>query len=125
DGPIPGDGRLLRLNGAQASNTHADYELVRKMRASILVLGPLVARAGRAEVSLPGGCAIGTRPVDLHLKALAQLGAEIELSGGYIHAAAPHGLAGATIRFPFVSVGATENTLMAASLAKGRTVIEN
>jgi UDP-N-acetylglucosamine 1-carboxyvinyltransferase len=125
DEPIPGDGRLLRLNGAQASNTHADYELVRKMRASVLVLGPLIARAGRAEVSLPGGCAIGTRPVDLHLKALAQLGAEIELSGGYIHAAAPRGLTGATVRFPFVSVGATENTLMAASLAKGRTVIEN
>jgi UDP-N-acetylglucosamine 1-carboxyvinyltransferase len=125
DAPIPGDGRLLQINAAKAENSHADYELVRKMRASVLVLGPLLARLGRAEVSLPGGCAIGARPVDLHLKALQQLGAEIELRNGYIHAAAPQGLVGATIRFPFVSVGATENTLMAAVLARGTTVIEN
>src|ERR1043165_594863 len=113
--------REMKLTASDIRDTTAPYDLVRKMRASVLVLGPLIARAGRAEVSLPGGCAIGTRPVDLHLKALTQLGAEIELSGGYIHAAAPSGLIGTTVRFPFVSVGATENTLMAASLAKGRT----
>jgi UDP-N-acetylglucosamine 1-carboxyvinyltransferase len=125
DAPIPGDGRLLQLNGAGATRSHADYDLVRKMRASVLVLGPLVARLGRADVSLPGGCAIGARPVDLHLKALQQLGAEIELRNGYIHAAAPGGLTGARIVFPFVSVGATENTLMAAVLAKGTSVLDN
>jgi UDP-N-acetylglucosamine 1-carboxyvinyltransferase len=125
DEPIPGDGRFLQINAAKAENSHADYDLVRKMRASVLVLGPLVARLGRAEVSLPGGCSIGARPVDLHLKALQQLGAEIELRNGYIHASAPQGLTGVTIRFPFVSVGATENTLMAAVLARGTTVIEN
>jgi len=125
DEPIPGDGRFLQINAARAENSHADYELVRKMRASVLVLGPLVARLGRAEVSLPGGCSIGARPVDLHIKALQQLGAEIELRSGYIHATAPKGLTGATIHFPFVSVGATENTLMAAVLARGTTVIEN
>ncbi|MDX1580520.1 MAG: UDP-N-acetylglucosamine 1-carboxyvinyltransferase, partial [Alphaproteobacteria bacterium] len=103
----------------------APYDIVRKMRASVLVLGPLLARLGEAEVSLPGGCAIGTRPIDLHLKALEQMGAEIKLMDGYVHATAPEGLKGATIRFPFVSVGATENTLMAASLAEGTTILEN
>ncbi len=95
------------------------------MRASVLVLGPLVAREGRARVSLPGGCAIGTRPVDLHIKGLNQLGAEVELTEGYIEATAPKGLRGAHIVFPSVSVGATENLLMAACLARGETVLSN
>jgi UDP-N-acetylglucosamine 1-carboxyvinyltransferase len=95
------------------------------MRASILVLGPLVSRYGEAVVSLPGGCAIGARPVDLHLKALEALGAELDLREGYVHAKAPGGLKGAVIEFPFVSVGATENALMAAVLAKGTTEIRN
>ena len=118
-------GRALSLNAAEITGTTAPYDLVRKMRASILVLGPLVARCGRARVSQPGGCAIGNRPVDLHLKGLQQLGAEIELDDGYIVAAAPRGLVGAHIRFPVVSVGATENLLMAACLAKGETVLSN
>jgi UDP-N-acetylglucosamine 1-carboxyvinyltransferase len=103
----------------------APYDIVRKMRASILVLGPLLARFGQATVSLPGGCAIGNRPIDLHLKAMQALGAEIELASGYVKAVAPNGLTGGTIAFPFVSVGATENALMAAVLAKGTSVIEN
>lgn len=104
----------------------APYDIVRKMRASVLVLGPLLARHGQARVSLPGGCAIGTRPVDLHLKALEALGATITLDGGYIDARAPSGgLVGGTIVFPTVTVGGTENALMAATLAKGETVIEN
>jgi UDP-N-acetylglucosamine 1-carboxyvinyltransferase len=107
------------------TDTTAPYDLVRKMRASILVLGPLLARCGQARVSLPGGCAIGTRPVDLHLKALQALGAEVELEGGYVEARAPSGLRGAHITFPKISVGATENTLMAAVLARGETLIEN
>ena len=119
------DGRTLSLTAREIASTVAPYDLVRKMRASVLVLGPLLARCGRAEVSLPGGCAIGPRPVDLHLKGLVRLGAEIELSDGYIHAAAPTGLRGAAIRLDQVSVGATENLLMAASLARGETVIEN
>ncbi len=118
-------GHTLSLNGGSVSDTTAPYDLVRKMRASVLVLAPLVARFGEARVSLPGGCAIGTRPVDLHLKALAQLGAEIELEEGYIRAAAPRGLTGANIVFPSVSVGATENILMGACLAKGETVLSN
>ncbi|HEY6335905.1 MAG TPA: UDP-N-acetylglucosamine 1-carboxyvinyltransferase [Alphaproteobacteria bacterium] len=118
-------GRALSLTARRITNTTAPYELVRKMRASVLVLGPLVARCGEARVSLPGGCAIGTRPVDLHLKALTQLGAEIELDAGYINAKAPRGLRGAHVTFPMISVGATENVLMAATLAKGETVIEN
>ena len=105
-------------------NLTADYDIVRKMRASILVLGPMLARAGQAVVSLPGGCAIGARPVDLHLKAMEALGAQIELRDGYVHAKAPKGLKGATIEFPFVSVGATENALLAATLAKGTTVLK-
>ena len=118
-------GHTLSLNGGSVSDTTAPYDLVRKMRASVLVLAPLVARFGEARVSLPGGCAIGTRPVDLHLKALAQLGAEIELEEGYIRAAAPRGLTGANSVFPSVSVGATENILMGACLAKGETVLSN
>ena len=118
-------GRSLRFTAGEIASTTAPYDLVRKMRASILVLGPLLARTGRAHVSLPGGCAIGPRPVDLHLKGLQQLGADIELRDGYIHAAAPHGLQGAAIHFPNVSVGATENLLMAACLAAGETVLEN
>lgn len=115
----------LVLDGGKISSTTAPYDLVRKMRASILVLGPLVARMGEAKVSLPGGCAIGTRPVDLHIDGLEQLGAQIELTEGYIHAKAPNGLVGADIHFPKVSVGATENLLMAATLAKGTTTLHN
>src|SRR3954451_21959959 len=117
--------RSVILNGAGVNDTTAPYDLVRKMRASVLVLGPLVARHGQARVSLPGGCAIGTRPVDLHIKGLQQLGAEIELSEGYIEARAPNGLRGAEFVFPFVSVGATENLLMAATLAEGETRLIN
>ena len=118
-------GRALSLTAGRITDTTAPYDLVRRMRASVLVLGPLVARAGLARVSLPGGCAIGTRPVDLHIKGLAQLGAEIDLTSGYIEASAPAGLTGAHIVFPTVSVGATENVLMAATLARGETVIGN
>ncbi len=118
-------GRVLSLKAADIASTTAPYDIVRKMRASILVLGPLVARCGTARVSLPGGCAIGPRPVDLHLQGLEALGAEITLADGYVDASAPRGLTGATVRFPFVSVGATENLLMAATLAKGETVLEN
>ncbi|HEX8525954.1 UDP-N-acetylglucosamine 1-carboxyvinyltransferase [Allosphingosinicella sp.] len=119
-------GRVMTLRASSITSTVAPYDIVRKMRASVLVLGPLVARAGEATVSLPGGCAIGMRPVDLHLKALEALGAELEIAAGYVKARAPDGgLRGGTIRFPFVSVGATENALMAAVLAKGETVIEN
>jgi UDP-N-acetylglucosamine 1-carboxyvinyltransferase len=118
------DGRTLSIGGA-ITNTEAPYDIVRKMRASVLVLGPLLARVGEARVSMPGGCAIGTRPIDLHLKGLQQMGAAIELESGYVRATARDGLHGATIVMPFVSVGATENLLMAASLAKGQTVIAN
>jgi UDP-N-acetylglucosamine 1-carboxyvinyltransferase len=119
-------GRVMTLRAFNIASTEAPYDIVRKMRASILVLGPLVAREGEATVSLPGGCAIGMRPVDLHLKALEALGAELEIAAGYVKAKAPPGgLRGGTISFPFVSVGATENALMAAVLAKGTTVIEN
>jgi UDP-N-acetylglucosamine 1-carboxyvinyltransferase len=116
--------RSITISGA-ATDLEAPYDLVRKMRASVLVLGPLLARFGRARVSLPGGCAIGTRPVDLHLKALEQMGAEIEITAGYIEARAPGGLKGARIIFPQVSVGATENILMAAALARGQSEIMN
>jgi UDP-N-acetylglucosamine 1-carboxyvinyltransferase len=118
------DGRSLLLGGP-ITNTEAPYDIVRKMRASILVLGPLLARMGEARVSLPGGCAIGTRPVDLHLKGLEQMGAAIELDAGYVVARVAGRLRGATIIFPTVSVGATENLLMAASLADGQTVLRN
>jgi UDP-N-acetylglucosamine 1-carboxyvinyltransferase len=122
--PIANDGRTLSLGGT-ITNTEAPYDIVRKMRASFLVLGPLLARVGEARVSLPGGCAIGARPIDLHLKGLEQLGAQILLEGGYINARVNGRLRGATIIFPFVSVGATENLLMAAALAEGRTVLAN
>jgi UDP-N-acetylglucosamine 1-carboxyvinyltransferase len=128
DGHAPNGGhagRVVSLRAEKITSTTASYDLVRKMRASILVLGPLLAREGKARVSLPGGCAIGTRPVDLHLKGLQQLGAAIELKEGYIEAEAPQGLIGAEIVFPFVSVGATENLLMAATLAKGETILTN
>jgi len=118
------EGRTLSLGG-RITNTEAPYDIVRKMRASILVLGALLARNREARVSLPGGCNIGTRPVDLHLKGLEAMGAVIKLDAGYIDATAPTGLHGAAIVFPFVSVGATENLLMAASLAEGTTVLKN
>ncbi|WP_347267590.1 UDP-N-acetylglucosamine 1-carboxyvinyltransferase [Paracoccus sp. (in: a-proteobacteria)] len=120
------DGQVLALSSHALDNHTADYDIVRKMRASILVLGPMLARDGHAVVSLPGGCAIGARPVDLHLKALEAMGAELDLRDGYVHAKAPAGgLRGAVIEFPFVTVGATENALMAATLACGTTVIRN
>ncbi len=119
------DGRSILLDASALADTTAPYDLVRKMRASILVLGPLVARHGEARVSLPGGCAIGTRPVDLHIMGLKKLGATIELEDGYMIARAPDGLKGAEIVFPMVSVGATENLLMAASLAEGETHLVN
>ncbi len=120
------DGQVLALSSHDLDNHTADYDIVRKMRASILVLGPMLARDGHAIVSLPGGCAIGARPVDLHLKALEAMGAELDLRDGYVHAKAPvGGLKGAVIDFPLVSVGATENALMAATLARGTTVIRN
>ena len=122
--PSSNDPRRLSIGGA-ITNTEAPYDIVRKMRASILVLGPLLARTGEGRVSLPGGCAIGTRPVDLHLKGLEQMGAVIELDAGYINAKVKGRLKGATIVFPMPSVGATENLLMAASLADGRTVLAN
>ena len=123
DGSI---GRDMTMDGKSLASTVAPYDIVRKMRASILVLGPLVARAGEAKVSLPGGCAIGNRPIDLHLKALEALGAQIELTAGYVKATAPAGgLTGGRYSFPVVSVGATENALMAAVLAKGETVLDN
>ena len=116
----------LNLHADRITDTFAPYDLVRKMRATFNVLGPLVAREGRAKVSLPGGCAIGARPVDLHLKALEALGAQIELSEGYVDARAPKGgLVGAEIDLPFASVGATEHAMLAAALARGETVIEN
>ena len=119
-------GRTAILQAGDVSTATAPYDLVRKMRASILVLGPLVARCGHARVSLPGGCAIGNRPIDLHLKGLADMGAEIELADGYVEARAPGGrLAGGRVRIPTVSVGATENLMLAAALAEGETVIEN
>ena len=118
-------GHVVELSAGHITSSTAPYDLVRKMRASVLVLGPLVARCGRARVSLPGGCAIGTRPVDLHIKGLQRLGAEVELREGYIDARAPKGLRGAEIAFPAVSVGATENLLMAATLADGETLLLN
>ncbi|MFD1157942.1 UDP-N-acetylglucosamine 1-carboxyvinyltransferase [Roseovarius aestuarii] len=119
------DGQVLVMSSHNLDNHVADYDIVRKMRASNLVLGPMLARLGHAVVSLPGGCAIGARPMDLHIQGLKALGAEIELRDGYLHAKAPGGLKGAKISFSFASVGATENVLMAATLAKGTTVLEN
>src|SRR5579864_7641158 len=118
-------GGVMQLSAHRIASTTAPYDLVRQMRASFLVLGPLVARCGRARVSLPGGCDIGVRPVDLHIRGLERLGAEVELREGYIEARAPRGLRGAEIVFPSVSVGATENLLMAATLAAGETLLIN
>jgi len=127
EGSHPGEfGRVMTLRANRITSTVAPYDIVRKMRASILVLGPLLARCGEATVSLPGGCAIGNRPVDLHLKALEHLGAEIEVTAGYVKAVAPKGgLRGGRYVFPTVSVGATENVVMAAVLANGVSIIEN
>ena len=119
------DGQVLTMSSHNLDNHVADYDIVRKMRASNLVLGPMLARLGHAVVSLPGGCAIGARPMDLHIHGLEKLGAEIELKDGYLHAKAPRGLKGAEIELAFASVGATENILMASTLAKGTTVIRN
>jgi UDP-N-acetylglucosamine 1-carboxyvinyltransferase len=120
------DGKTLAMSCHGEINTRAEYDIVRKMRASNLVLGPLLAREGVAEVSLPGGCAIGARPMDIHTDGLTLMGADIELRDGYLHAKAQGGrLKGAVIDFPFASVGATENIMMAATLAKGTTVINN
>ena len=115
----------LTIDATRIATVAAPYELVRKMRASFLIMGPLLAREGRAEISLPGGCAIGTRPIDLHLKGFEALGAQIDITQGAIHASAPHGLKGARIYFDFPSVGATENVMMAASCAEGQTILEN
>ena len=127
EGTRPEDfGRVMTIRAGQLFSTEAPYDIVRKMRASILVLGPILARMGEARVSLPGGCAIGNRPIDLHLKALEALGAEIELTAGYVKASAPGGrLSGGRYTFPVVSVGATENALMAAVTAKGTSVLGN
>ena len=120
------DGKVQAMSCHGTVNTTADYDIVRKMRASNLVLGPLLAREGHAIVSLPGGCAIGARPMDIHTDGLAKMGAQIDLKDGYLHAKADGGkLKGAVIDFPFASVGATENIMMAATLAKGTTVINN
>jgi UDP-N-acetylglucosamine 1-carboxyvinyltransferase len=123
--PSPYLGETFHLTARDIVDTTAPYEMVNRMRASFWVLGPLLARCGQARVSMPGGCAIGTRPVDLHLVGLKALGAEIEIDGGYVVAKAPKGLHGARVAFPKVSVGATHTVLMSAALAKGETVIEN
>ena len=118
-------GETLHLTAREIVDTTAPYELVSKMRASFWVIGPLIARMGEAKVSLPGGCAIGTRPVDLFIMALRDLGAEIDIDGGYVIARAPGGLRGGRVTFPKVTVGATHVAMMAAALAKGESVIEN
>ncbi len=115
----------LHVDSSVIGSCEAPYDLVRKMRASFLIMGPLLARCGQAKISLPGGCAIGTRPIDLHLKGFEALGADIHIGHGYIEAAAPEGLQGAKIYLDFPSVGATENILMAASMARGQTILEN
>ncbi len=123
--PVMGEKMSIQLDGAQVKHCDAPYEQVKKMRASILVLGPLLAHFGHADVSLPGGCAIGSRPVDLHLRGLEAMGAEIRVEGGYIRARVDGRLKGATIFFDTVTVTGTENLLMAATLAEGTTVLEN
>ncbi|MEG3177168.1 UDP-N-acetylglucosamine 1-carboxyvinyltransferase [Sphingomonas sp. RB3P16] len=127
EGARPEDfGRVMTIRAGKLTATEAPYDIVRKMRASILVLGPLIGRAGEATVSLPGGCAIGNRPIDLHLRALEAIGAQLEMAAGYVKAIAPGGrLSGGIYTFPIVSVGATENVVMAAVLAKGGSRIEN
>jgi len=117
--------KILTINNNKQTKTFAAYNLVKTMRAGILVLGPLLAKFGKAKVSLPGGCAIGTRPVDIHLQALSKLGVKYEIIQGYVHAEAPKGLVGANIRFPKISVGATENLIIASCLAKGKTLLSN
>ena len=117
--------KLISIKNNKKSKTFASYSLVKTMRAGILVLGSLLARHSKAKVSLPGGCAIGTRPVDIHLKALSKLGVNYKIVQGYVHANAPKGLLGSKIKFPKISVGATENLLIAASLAKGQTILSN
>src|SRR5476651_2483040 len=124
-GDDPNSGRTLHISAKHIVDTTAPYDLVSKMRASFWVVAPLLARMGEAKVSLPGGCAIGTRPVDLLIMALERLGAQIEIDGGYVIARAKHGLRGGEIDFPKVTVGGTHTALMAASLARGTTVIEN
>ena len=121
---VPEKSQLV-VDASSIENITAPYELVRRMRASFLIMGPLLARLGEAKISLPGGCAIGTRPIDLHLKGFEALGAQISIGHGYIEAKAPGGLKGARIYLDFPSVGATENILMAASMAEGLSVIEN
>ena len=116
---------ILSVDSTHITSCEAPYELVRKMRASFLIMGPLLARCGHSKISLPGGCAIGTRPIDLHLKGFEALGAKIDIGHGYIEASAPNGLIGARIYLDFPSVGATENIMMAASMAKGQTILEN
>ncbi len=124
-GKVEHDNTIAHIDNGSISSTKAVYEIVSQMRASILVLGPLLARFKHCEVSLPGGCAIGQRPIDMHLKALEQMGAIIEIKGGYVRADAPNGLYGAKIVFDKITVGGTENVLMAAALAKGITTIVN
>ena len=120
-----GGNNTLNIDSSVISSCEAPYELVRKMRASFLIMGPLLARCGKAKISLPGGCAIGTRPIDLHLKGFDALGAKIDGGEGYIEASAPNGLKGARIYLDFPSVGATENIIMAACMAEGQTILEN
>jgi UDP-N-acetylglucosamine 1-carboxyvinyltransferase len=122
---IKNNNKTLTINNNKQSKTFAAYNLVKTMRAGILVLGPLLARFGKAKVSLPGGCAIGSRPVDIHLQALSKLGVKYKIIQGYVHADAPKGLIGANIKFPKISVGATENLIIAACLAKGKTTLSN
>ncbi len=124
-GKVEHEGSVAKIDNGSISSTKAVYEIVSQMRASILVLGPLLTRFGECEVSLPGGCAIGSRPIDLHLTALEAMGAEIEIKGGYVRAEAPNGLIGAKIIFDKITVGGTENVLMAAAMAKGTTTIIN
>ena len=115
----------LIIDNSKQNKNFASYNLVKTMRAGILVLGPLLAKFGRARVSLPGGCAIGTRPIDLHLEALSKLGVKYKIIQGYVHATAPKGLTGSKITFPKISVGATENLIIAACFAKGETILSN
>tara|TARA_Y100000741_G_C18101837_1_gene497156 strand:- start:15 stop:686 length:672 start_codon:yes stop_codon:yes gene_type:complete len=115
----------LMIDNFKQNKKFASYSLVKTMRAGILVLGPLLAKFGSAKVSLPGGCAIGTRPVDIHLKSLSKLGVKYKIIEGYVHATAPKGLIGSKISFPKISVGATENLIIAASYAKGITILNN
>ena len=122
---IKNEKKKIEIKNKDTINTLAPYKLVKTMRAGVLVLGPLLTKYGKAKVSLPGGCAIGTRPVNLHLFALKKLGARIKIKGGYIIAEAPKGLTGAKIKFPSVSVGATENAILAAYGAKGKTILQN